>query len=125
MHGGGSYGINFNLFTMSMRLKPHFGLIEGHTGMEGNGPGNGTLVDHKVCVGGMDWVAVDRVGVELMGIEANKVGYLTFATDAQIGQGDLAKIEVLGEKIENYKKAYKLAANIDQQFGWMNPPKWG
>ena len=122
VHGNGIYGINFNLFNLAARLKPHFALIEGHTGMEGNGPMSGTAVDHKVCVASTDWLAADRVGVELMGVDFAKVGYLTFASEAQLGQADLAKIEVLGEKIENHKKTYQLSRNIEQQYSWMTAP---
>lgn len=121
-HGGGIYGINYNLFALAQRLRPHFALIEGHDGMEGNGPMGGTAVDHKVCVAGMDWLAVDRVAVELMGVDFKKVGYLNFATDANLGQGDLSKIEVLGEKIASHKKSYQLADNIEEQLMWMKAP---
>jgi uncharacterized protein (DUF362 family) len=123
VHGNSFYDTNINLFNLAMRLQPHFALIEGHVGMEGNGPYNGTSVDHKVCVAGMDWLAVDRVGVELMGVDFKNVGYLMYSAKAQLGQYDLNKIEILGEKIENHKKKYKLADNIDQQLTWMNHSK--
>ena len=42
--------------------------------MEGNGPCLGTAVDHRVCVVSPDWLAADRVAIELMGIDFAKVG---------------------------------------------------
>jgi uncharacterized protein (DUF362 family) len=125
VHGGGAYGINFNIFSLAPRLHPHLALVEGHVGMEGNGPIGGTPVDHKVCLAGMDWLAVDRVGAELMGVDYTRVGYLFYAAEAQLGQTDLAKIEILGEKIADHKKTYRLGSSVDQQFGWMNPPRRG
>jgi uncharacterized protein (DUF362 family) len=123
VHGGNNnYTINYNLFALAPRLHPHLAVIEGYQGMQGNGPSAGTPVDSRVCVASMDWLAADRVGVELMGLEVTKIGYLTFATRAQLGQGDLSKIEVLGEKIADRAKSYTLPRGIEQQQTWMNIP---
>ena len=108
LHGDGFKGINYNLFTMAHKLHPHLALIDGVTGMEGNGPTQGTPVDHRVCLASMDWLAADRVGYELMGIDHSVVAYLNYCADAGMGQGDLSKIEVIGEKIADHVKKYKL-----------------
>jgi len=42
---------------------------------QGNGPGGGALVEHRVCVVSPDWLAADRVAVELMGIDYAKVSH--------------------------------------------------
>ena len=47
--------------------------------MEGDGPVSGTPVNSRVCVVSPDWLAADRVAVELMGIDFAKVGYSTIA----------------------------------------------
>ena len=60
---------------MSRQLHPHLAVIDGFEGMEGNGPNDGTPVDHRVCIAGLDWLAADRVGIELMGIDFANVGY--------------------------------------------------
>src|ERR1035437_851356 len=66
LHGSGFRGINYNLYAMSRQLHPHLAIVDGFEGMEGNGPNDGTPVDHKVCIAGLDWLSVDRVGIELM-----------------------------------------------------------
>ncbi len=121
VHGNGFKGVNYNLFSLAYKIHPDFALIDGYDGMEGNGPTNGTSVDHKICLAGQDWVATDRVGVELMGIDYANVGYLNFCADAGMGQGDLSKIQVVGEKIADHKKTYTLAKNIDLQLTWKEP----
>jgi len=123
VHGGGFRGINYNLFSIAFHIRPDLGFIDGFDGMEGEGPTNGTLVDHKVCVAGMDWMAVERVGVELMGIDPAKIGYLNFCADAGLGQFDIQKIDVIGEKIANHIKPYQLSKNIDDQLQWLTPLK--
>jgi len=120
-HGSGFRGINYNLYALSKHLHPHLALIDGFEGMEGNGPNSGTPVDHRVCVASTDWLAADRVAIELMGIDFAKVGYLNFCNQTGMGIGDLNKIEIIGETLSNHIKHYKLNDNIDKQLIWMNP----
>ncbi len=91
--------------------------------MEGYGPTRGTAVEHRVCVVGTDWLAADRVAVELMGIDFAKIGYLNYCAQAGLGEGDLKKIEIVGEPVARHVKTYKLAPNIEQQLIWMKPPQ--
>lgn len=121
VHGSGYRAINYNLFTLAPKLHPDLSVIDGFEGMEGNGPIGGTAVDHRVCVAGTDWLAADRVGVELMGIDFAKIGYLNFCAQAGLGVADLTKIEILGENIKDHIKPYKLSDSIDKQLIWMTP----
>lgn len=121
VHGSGYRGINYNLFALAGRLHPHLAVIDGFEGMEGNGPGNGTPVDHRICVAGTDWLAADRVGIELMGIDLSNVGYLTYCAQANLGVTDLNKIEIIGEKISDHKRTYKLSDSINKQLIWKEP----
>jgi uncharacterized protein (DUF362 family) len=125
MHGGGFWAINYNLFSMAPRLRPQLAVLDGWQGMEGDGPVSGTPVEHKVCVAGLDWVAVDTTGVQLMGIDPKKVGYLSLASAAQIGQGDPAKIDIVGEAVAKHVKKYQLAPNVEDQYSWAEGPQWG
>jgi uncharacterized protein (DUF362 family) len=59
--------------------------------MEGNGPIDGTPVDHRVCVASTDWFAADRVAVELMGLDFEKVGYLNFVANTRHRETELIK----------------------------------
>jgi uncharacterized protein (DUF362 family) len=120
-HGSGFRGINYNLYALSRQLHPHLAVIDGFEGMEGNGPNDGTPVDHRVCLAGMDWLATDRVAIELMGIDFARVGYLNFCAQSGSGNADLAKIEIVGEQISDHKKSYKLSDNINDQLIWLNP----
>jgi uncharacterized protein (DUF362 family) len=121
IHGGGFRGINYNLYDLAPRLHPHLAVIDGFEGMEGNGPSNGTPVDHRVCVVSTDWLAADRVAVELMGVDFAIIGYLNYCGQAGLGITDLSKIEIVGENINNHIKHYKLHENIEKQLIWMKP----
>ena len=121
MHGGSIRGSNFNLAVLAQRLHPQLAVIDGYEGMEGQGPGRGTPVNSRVCVASLDWLAADRVGVELMGIDFAKIGYLNYCATMGLGQADLSKIEIVGPAIKDHVKTYKLPANIEEQLIWMKP----
>jgi len=122
-HGGGFRGINYNLYALAPRLHPHLSVIDGYEGMEGEGPTMGTPVPQRVCVVSPDWLAADRVAVELMGIDFAKVGYLNFCADTGMGEANLDKIEVLGPSLKDHIRPYKLAKNIEEQMVWRQPVK--
>ena len=121
VHGGGFRGIQYNLYSLASKLHPHLAVIDGFEGMEGNGPSNGTPVDHRVCVVSTDWLAADRVGVELMGIDFARMGYLNYAAQAGLGVADLNKIQIIGEDLRKHVRTYKLHENIEKQLIWMTP----
>lgn len=123
MHEGGIQGINYNMFTIARKIRPQFSIIDGFIGMEGNGPSQGTPVEHGVALAGPDVVAVDRIGIELMGIDYSDIGYLQWCSNAGLGLGDRSKIEVTGPDITNHIIKYRLHENIEWQLGWKNDPE--
>ncbi len=121
VHGGGVRGIHYNLVALTPVLHPHLAVIDGFEGMEGEGPVDGTPVDHRVCVVSTDWLAADTVSAELIGIGIGKVGHLTYAAQAGMGQADLNKIEILGPSLKDHIKVYKLPSNTEQLLEWQKP----
>lgn len=120
IHGGPTNeAINLNLFQLGRRLHPDLSVLDGFQGMEHNGPVSGTPVDHKVAVVSTDWLAADRVATELMGFDFNKVGYLSFAAKAGLGEGDLSRIEILGEKVTDHVRHYRPHDRVEEQYKWM------
>jgi uncharacterized protein (DUF362 family) len=122
-HGGGTRGINYNLFQLASKLHPDLAIIDGYTGMEGNGPVGGTPVDHKVCIVSQDWLAADRVGLELMGVNVDDVGWMNYCANAMMGESDISKMEILGAQIADCKKTYKLSDSFPKQLLWKEPMK--
>jgi uncharacterized protein (DUF362 family) len=120
MHGGGSHGININLAMLAPVLHPSLSVIDGFEGMEGNGPSNGTRVDHRVCVVSTDYLAADTVGATLMGIALADIGYLSYLAAANVGESDLSKMEILGEPVAKLAKKYQLGPSIQNQLQWKN-----
>jgi uncharacterized protein (DUF362 family) len=121
LHGGGFHAVNYNMASLAQKLHPDLAVIDGFQGMEGNGPTLGSAVDHKVCVASQDWLAADRVGVELMGIDFSKIGYLSYCNQMGLGNADLDTIKIVGENIKDHVRKYRLPDNFEKQLGWMNP----
>ena len=114
---------NFNMFLAAQHLIPNWGVgvVDGFEGMEGNGPSQGTPVRHRIALASTDFLAVDRVSLECMGIDAGWPGYLNYAYQAGLGQYDLAKIDVLGASIADVRKKYRLHADVDRMLEWRGP----
>lgn len=120
---GGVRQTHFDIFMTAQKMKPFWGatVIDGFEGMEGNGPSNGQPVPSRVAIASTDLIAADRVGVELMGINPEWLGYLKFCATAQIGQYDLARIDVRGPKLDGLIKKYTLHGDIERELQWMGP----
>ena len=120
---GGVRQTHYNMFLTAQKMKPFWGatVIDGFEGMEGNGPGSGTPVESRIAIASADFIAADRVGVEAMGINPNWLGYLNYCAQVGLGQYDLAKIDVLGARLADVKKTYRLHRDIERELQWMGP----
>jgi uncharacterized protein (DUF362 family) len=122
MHSGGSRFLHYNMFLMTPYVKPDFSIIDGLEGMEGNGPINGTPVDHRIAMASFDPVAMDSMAARLMGITVENVGYLNYLAAAGEGIIDRNRIDIIGtQDPEKSVITYKLSANIATQLEWKDP----
>ncbi|MCX6329232.1 MAG: DUF362 domain-containing protein [Bacteroidia bacterium] len=122
MHSGGPRWLHYNMFLMAQSVRPDFTIIDGVEGMEGNGPINGTPVDHRIALAGFDVVAIDSMCARLMGIPLENVGYINYCAAAGLGNMDRDKIEIIGDKDPDKSIiTYKLGSNIANQLEWKDP----
>ena len=99
-------GIDNSILDINSTIQtPRFNIVDGITGMEGNGPIHGTAKHSGVLVFGGDPVAVDATCCRLMNLEPEKVEHLREAGNFM---GNLAddRIEQLAERVETYKQDY-------------------
>jgi uncharacterized protein (DUF362 family) len=106
-HGEPNDIIHFNMFHMAQHVFPDLAVIDGFTGMEGDGPSRGTPVDSRIAVASVDSLAADVLSARAMGYDAKKILYLSSMTEAGMGQGNLDKIKVLGNRIEDCSYHFK------------------
>jgi uncharacterized protein (DUF362 family) len=114
---------NYNMYLAIGRMMHNWGVgvVDGFEGMEGNGPVSGTPVPHRIALASTDFLAVDRVGLECMGIDPTWLGYLNYAYQGGLGQYDLAKIDVVGARIADVERKYRLNADVDRMLEWRGP----
>jgi uncharacterized protein (DUF362 family) len=119
----GFHLIHYNMLVTAQAMQPFWGatVIDGHEGMEGNGPSQGIPVASRLAIASTDFVAADRVGVECMGVDPKWVGYLRYCGQVGLGNYDLAKIDIRGPEIATVQKKYQLASDVDRQLAWMTP----
>jgi uncharacterized protein (DUF362 family) len=123
LYHGGVRQTHVDIMLTAQKMKPFYGatVIDGYEGMEGNGPNSGNPVPSRIAIASTDYVAADRVGVEAMGINPEWIGYLRFCAQAGIGQNDLTRIDIRGEKIADVQKKYQVHPDIDRELQWMGP----
>jgi uncharacterized protein (DUF362 family) len=124
MHGSpgetGGRELSYNLFLVAqMGVQPDLSVIDAVEASEGNGPWGGTVVEHGVAVASTDFVAADRLCVELMGIDPKWMKYLQWCGDAGMGNFDLSKIKVNGPDYRKHIIKYKMNKNFDWQVSWI------
>jgi len=113
----------FNIYLTAQRMQPFWGaaVIDGYEGIEGGFGAGGTPVPSRVAVASTDFVACDRVGAEVMGVDANWLGWMKYCGEVGVGQWDLSKIDIRGVQIAAVQKKYRLHPDIDLQLKWMGP----
>ncbi|MEN6337169.1 MAG: DUF362 domain-containing protein [Phycisphaerales bacterium] len=123
LYHGGVRQTHVDIMMTIQRLQPFLGaaVLDGWEGMEGNGPGSGTMVPSRIAVASTDFVAADRVGVEVMGLDPDWIAYLGFCARAGLGQKDLSKIDIRGPKLADVTKKYRMHDDIERELKWMGP----
>ena len=105
----GNKVLDYNLFNIMQHLHIDLAVLDGFKGMQGNGPVNGEPIDHRIAIAGTDFVAVDRLGAEVMGVDFDNIRYLNYLWDYGFGEGDLNNIQVVGDSVDDCRKTYKMS----------------
>jgi uncharacterized protein (DUF362 family) len=117
MHQGYKY-TNINLADIAGRVWPDLAVIDGLTGMEGNGPDLGTAIDVGIAISSTDPLAADRVGCEVMGADSDKVGYLYYCSKKEFGEFKLEKIDIRGHNLNECIRPFRLHSTVEEQYMW-------
>jgi len=114
---------NYDMFLNAQKQRPfwNLGVIDGYVGMEGDGPTMGTAMPSHVALASTDLIALDRVGLDVMGIDPATVGYLNYCWQAGLGQYDMNLIDVRPGAIGPFPRAYRLHSDHADELLWMGP----
>lgn len=101
-------GIVVDVYALA---RPHLTIVDGVIGMDGAGPAAGEPKQLGLIMAGADGVAVDAVATHLLGRKPLSIPTTEIAHRQQLGEADLAKIELLGDRYD-----------VRRDFRW--PPGW-
>ncbi|NHK31594.1 MAG: DUF362 domain-containing protein [Asgard group archaeon] len=111
-----SLGANIKGFSQCLvdlyafeKSKIKLNVMDAIIALEGLGPGaSGKAVKMDLILASDDAVALDAVAFKLMGYNPEKVPATRYAAEQGLGEIDLEKIEILGERIEDHQRKFKL-----------------
>ena len=94
--------INQSIVDLNMIRPIDFAVIDGVWGMDGEGPTSGNPVATNVVLAGLNPMAVDRVGLNVMEFAQNSVTYLGYAAQAGLGPPNTNNVILLGDTYTPY-----------------------
>jgi uncharacterized protein (DUF362 family) len=100
-------GIENSIVDINTSLKPHFAIIDGIHGMEGDGPLLGQTVESGVILMGDNLTAVDATATRVMGMYPQKIKYMQMMR-RHGGTLTEAKIRQVGESIAQVQSNFKV-----------------
>ncbi len=109
-------GIEGSILDITATLQPHFAIVDGIVGMQGDGPIMGYPKQAGVLVMGRNFAAVDATCCRIMGIDPYKVSYLERA-DNWLGPIAENAIKQRGEAITAVRTNFDLIDMIPAQRG--------
>ncbi len=107
------------LTELAAILPVDFHIIDGITGMEGNGPGNGTPINLGILLGGENAPAVDIVAAGMIGVLPQDLLTCRAAAEIKSGPVDKEEISIQGNLPPHLPLPFKLPEST--QTDWRLP----
>lgn len=113
-----SHILSTNLAILGGALAPHVSVIDGYSGLEGEGPTAGDPVDCGLALASADFLAADATAARMMGFDPHCIEYLHQMAQAGLGAITRPEIEVLGLDLEAHIKQFRPHPDIAGQLTW-------
>jgi uncharacterized protein (DUF362 family) len=99
--------VSYALIDLAKIIKPSLNIIDGITALEGINAHSGSARSMGILIGGLDAVATDIVGSQVMGFNPLEVVTTQLALKDKLGVQDPKQIEVVGEPIQNVRAEFE------------------
>jgi uncharacterized protein (DUF362 family) len=109
-------GISESIIDINATLRPHFAIVDGIVGMEGDGPIMGKAKHAGVLVMGRNLTSVDATCARIIGINPYKLDYL-IAADNRLGFIKDSLIMQRGERWQSVQTDFQLLDHISAHVG--------
>ena len=115
----GYKAINLSIANLMKVISPDLSVIDAFEATEGEGPTRGDLIAMKLTLASMDFLSVDTIGANLMGLNPYKIGYLNHCREEELGEGELSNIKVVGNTdVAREKKKFRVHSKYEDQLKW-------
>ncbi len=104
-------GIENSILDLAATIRPQFTIVDGITGMEGDGPIMGQPKHVGTILMGNDVVAVDATCARVMGINPSRIGYLAEA-GRFLGNLPESAIDMRGEPLARFASSFALPPSL-------------
>lgn len=96
--------------------KPQLNIVDGIVGMDGTGPSAGNPKELGMLLASTDGVAVDVFLCDMLGKDPIKIPINRIAIEQKLGEGDINKIEVIGEApvVKDFKWPPNISSSLDR-----------
>ncbi|WP_447601703.1 DUF362 domain-containing protein [Nitrospira sp. Nam80] len=109
-------GIENSILDINATVRPHFAIVDGIIGMEGDGPIMGIPRPAGVLVMGRNLPAVDATCARIMDIDPHRISYLA-RSDDWLGPISDSYIEQRGESVKSVRTSFMLVDKIPAHRG--------
>lgn len=94
----------YSAILESYKDKRIINICDGILGLEGEGPGTaGKPKQANVIIASHDAISLDRVAVEVVGLDYKQQFLNTIANERNLGIGDIKKIHIVGDTLDDFK----------------------
>lgn len=101
------WGLSQTIVDLGHLVMPELTVIDATVALEGMGPVVGQPVNLGLLLASTDTLAVDRVGMEIMGFGLDEVEYIKLAGEQGLGCTDLSRITVVGADLAQVKRPFE------------------
>lgn len=102
-----------DLVIMQKELHPgHFAVMDGTVCGDGAGPRTMIPKTQNIILAGGDAVAIDAIAAKIMGFDPLSIPYIRMCHERGLGTGDPARIEVVGEDVEELDFGFKTKRSL-------------
>ena len=100
-------GLDRGIVDLNRVMKPHLTVVDGLVGRGGTHTRDEDRMTLNCIVAGADVVAVDAVCATIMGFDVDEILHIRLADEAGIGEADLDRIHVYGERIASVARPFQ------------------
>ncbi|HEV3259439.1 MAG TPA: DUF362 domain-containing protein [Gemmataceae bacterium] len=109
-------GIDKSIVDIALTRTPELAIVDGITGMEGDGPLNGSPRHLGALIMGTDALAVDASCCRLMQLDPQRIGYLVLGYQKKLGLLLEREIQQIGEKIEVLAQPFETLPHFQELY---------